>query len=68
MVDKRTNYAKEIGTLLREEYGSKINIFNESIPTSVRAAEATAEGVSIFAFAPNSKVAAAYEEARFGGA
>lgn len=62
MVDKRTNYAKEIGTLLREEYGSKINIFNESIPISVRAAEATAEGVSIFAFAPNSKVAAAYEE------
>ena len=47
--------------LLRENYGSKIRIFENSIPFSVRAAEVSAEGISIFQHDPNGKVAAAYQ-------
>ena len=39
MVDNRTNDAKEISTLLRETYGTKLKVFDSSIPHSVRAAE-----------------------------
>jgi chromosome partitioning protein len=62
MVDSRTNYTKEISTLLRETYGGKIKVFATEIPHSVRAAEISAEGKSIFAHDPNGKVAAAYQE------
>lgn len=60
MVDSRTNYAKDISTMLRESYGSKVKIFSNSVPISVRAAEISAEGVSIFAHDPRGKVASAY--------
>ena len=60
MVDNRTNYAKEISNLLRETYGSKIRVFKTDIPHSVRAAEISAEGKSIYAHDPKGKVAAAY--------
>ena len=49
MVDNRTNYAKEISSLLRDTYGSKLKVFDVEIPHSVRAAEISAEGRSIFA-------------------
>ena len=61
MVDKRTNNAKEIISLIHETYGEHINIFRETIPFSVRAAEASAEGVSIYSHDPRGKVAKAYE-------
>ena len=60
MVDTRTNFAKEISTLLRETYGGKIKVFDTDIPHSVRAAEISAEGKSIFAHDPKGKVAEAY--------
>ena len=60
MVDNRTNYARDIAALLVETYGSKVRIFENSIPMSVRAAETSAEGVSIYKHDPNGKVAAAY--------
>lgn len=60
MVDSRTNYAKDISAMLRESYGSKVKIFANNIPVSVRAAEISAEGVSIFAHDPKGKVASAY--------
>lgn len=60
MVDNRTNYAKEITTLLRDTYGSKIRVFDAVIPHSVRAAEISAEGKSIYAHDPKGKVAEAY--------
>lgn len=62
MVDIRTNYAKEISALLRDTYGSKIKVFDVEIPQSVRAAEISAEGKSIFAYDPKGKVAEAYRE------
>ena len=62
MVDSRTNNAKEIGDLIRETYGSRLKVFDMEIPRSVRAAEISAEGKSIFAHDPGGKVAAAYKE------
>ena len=48
MVDYRTIYANEITEVLYEHYGSSIHIFDDVIPLSVRAAEVSAEGVSIY--------------------
>ena len=62
MVDSRTNYAKEISALLRDTYSSKLKVFDVEIPHSVRAAEISAEGRSIFAHDPKGKVAEAYRE------
>lgn len=62
MVDKRTNYAKEISALVREIYGGNIRVFDTDIPHSVRAAEISAEGKSIFEHDPKGKVAEAYRE------
>ncbi len=62
MVDSRTNFAKEISNLLRETYGSRIKVFRTDIPHSVRAAEISAEGKSIFSHDPKGKVAAAYHD------
>lgn len=60
MVDMRTNFSKEIVALIEETYGSNIRIFNARIPFSVRAAEASAAGVSIFMHDAKGKVAASY--------
>ena len=60
MVDSRTNFAKEISTLIRDTYGSKLKVFDSDIPRSVRAAEISAEGISIFKHDPGGKVAEAY--------
>lgn len=61
MVDYRTIYANEITEVLYQHYGDKIHIFNEVIPLSVRAAEASAEGVSIYIHDGKGKAALAYE-------
>ena len=61
MVDSRTNYAKDISALLIENYGSKVRIFENSIPISVRAGEISAEDVSIYQHNPKGKVASAYQ-------
>ena len=60
MVDGRTNYAKEIMQLLTEGYGNQIRFFKNNIPLSVRAAEISAMGISIYNHDPNGKVAEAY--------
>ena len=60
MADLRTNYSREIIDLLRSTYGSKLRIFNSIIPLSIRAAETSAEGQSIYLHDPAGKVSAAY--------
>ena len=60
MVDGRTNNAKEITALIRETYGGKIKVFETAIPNSVRAAEASLTGKSIFEYDPGGNVAQAY--------
>lgn len=61
MVDSRTNNAKDIIETLRDTVGQNIRIFDTEIPHSVRAAECSLTGESIFAHGKTGKVAAAYE-------
>ena len=61
MVDSRTNYARDITALLMENYGSRVRIFENCIPMSVRAAETSAEGISIYRHDPKGRVAGAYQ-------
>lgn len=61
MVDNRTNNAKSIITSLRSSVGENIRVFESEIPFSVRAAECSLSGESIFSHDKNGKVAAAYE-------
>lgn len=60
MVDLRTNNAKEIIALIHATYGRHINIFRTQIPLSVKAAESSASGISIFSHDSKGKVATAY--------
>ena len=61
LVDKRANFTKEIISMIEQAYGGSIHIFKEHIPHSIRAAETSATGKSIFTHDPSGKVAAAYE-------
>ena len=61
MVDERTNYAKEIMKLLDEGYAKDIRIFAVRIPSSVRASEISALGISIYQHDPHGKIATAYQ-------
>lgn len=58
MVDNRTNNAKNIIASLRQT-GDMLRVFDTEIPFSVRAAETTSDGKSIFAHDRGGKVAAA---------
>ena len=60
MVDKRTNFVREVSGLIRDTYGSSLKVFDTEIPYSVRAKEISAEGKSIFSHDPSGKVAEAY--------
>jgi chromosome partitioning protein len=60
MVDKRTNFSKEIIELINNIYGDNIYIYKEPIPPSVRVSEASAEGRSVFSYDPKGKAAKAY--------
>lgn len=60
MADMRTNYTRDIIELLHSTYDGKLRIFDSIIPLSVRAAETSAEGKSIYLHDPAGKVAGAY--------
>lgn len=60
MADMRTNYSRDIVELLRTSYGNSVHIFESIIPLSIRAAETSAEGRSIYLHDPAGKVSAAY--------
>lgn len=62
MVDSRTVYAREIIELVKKNYGESLRIFDAMIPFSVRAAETSAAGVSIYNLYSEHKVAKAYED------
>ena len=61
MVDSRTNFAKDISFILRRDYGDKFRVFNTEIPLSIRAAETSAQGKSIYAYDPHGTVSKAYQ-------
>ena len=59
-VDRRTNFARDISIQIREVYGDRVHIFTNCIPLSVRAAETTVEGKSIYLHDPKGIVANGY--------
>lgn len=61
MVDNRTNFAKDISFVLRRDYGDKLRVFQTEIPLSIRAAETSAEGKSIYTHDPRGIAAKAYK-------
>ena len=61
MVDSRTNNAKDIISSLQEGIGKYIRIMRTQIPFSVRAAECSLHGTSIFTHDKNGKVAESYD-------
>jgi len=60
LFDNRTNLARATEDTLRKQYGNMLNIYKTRIPVSVRAAETSAAGQSIFAYDGGGKVAEAY--------
>lgn len=60
MVDNRTNYAKEIAQLVYDSDSSAVKVFETKIPISVRTAETSLEGSSIYKYDPKGKAADAY--------
>ena len=60
IVDNRTNNAKTIISSLRSTVGENIRVFRSEIPFSVRAAECSLYGESIFSHDRSGRVAAAY--------
>lgn len=60
MVDGRTNLARDISQLIRNTYGSHIKVFKTEIPLSIKAAETSAVGKSIYSYDKNGRVADAY--------
>ncbi len=62
MVDRRTNYAKEIVQGVHEAYGRDVPVFSIEIPLSVRAAETSQMAETIYDYDPKGKAAAAYKE------
>lgn len=61
MFDRRTRLASEVEQSVRSGYSDYMNVFDSVIPRGVKASEAPAYGQSIFAYAPRSRVAIAYE-------
>ena len=61
MTDSRTIYGQQISNLIRQAYGKHLKVFDQTIPRSVRAAEISAVGKSIFQHDPKGKVAEAYK-------
>lgn len=60
MVDQRTNFAKDIAMQVYDAYSSSIRVFDTEIPLSVKAAETSAEGSSIYVYDPKGKASFAY--------
>ena len=60
LVDARTNLSRATEETLRQQYGSHLRIYETRILVSVKAAEASTAGQSIFTYDGGSKVAEAY--------
>lgn len=60
MVEKQANLTRTIISLIEGAYGGNIHIYGEHIPRSIRAAETSAHGKSIYLHDPKGKAAMAY--------
>ena len=61
MVDKRTLYNKEVSSVIRLNYSKYLKIFKTEIPNTVKAAEASAVGRSVYAHDAKGIAAEAYK-------
>ena len=62
MVDKRTKFAKDVAGQIRFNYGKHLTIYKTEIPLSVKAAETSAVGKSIYTYDGKGKAADAYKD------
>jgi chromosome partitioning protein len=62
LVDSRTNIARDTIRAIRQGYTGRIPIFKAEIPLAVSAAESPTQAMSLFAYDPKGKAAAAYAE------
>ena len=60
MQDSRMVFTRQVTDAIRQRYGINTHIMETFIPRSVRAAETSAKGKSIFLHDPHGKVAEAY--------
>ena len=60
LADMRTNIAKTTARDLKNNYGQRIHVYQSIIPASVKAAEASIAGVSIYSYDRNGTAADAY--------
>lgn len=60
MIQKNTNMSRQISEMLRDKYSSTLNIYETTIPYTVRLGECTQKGVSIYTHAKKSPAACAY--------
>mgnify|MGYP000201153080 CR=1 FL=1 len=61
MVDRRTRYAKDVSSVIRLNYAKYVKIYKTEIPLSIKAAETSAVGKSIFAYDKKGIAADAYQ-------
>ena len=59
--DDRTRLFKEAQSLILDTYGDKLRVFDNHIPSTIKVGEANYASKSIFDYAPDNKVAVAYE-------
>ena len=62
LADMRTNLARATADSLKQNYGRFIKVYQIVIPVSVKAAETSAAGKSIYSYDKNGTVAKAYEK------
>ena len=62
LVDRRTNLSKDIKSVVQENYGNIVKLYETQIPLAVKTAESTSKGKSIFEYDKNGTVAKAYSE------
>lgn len=61
MVDRRTLYNKEVSSVIRLKYSNYSKIFKTEIPSSIRAAESSSVGKSIYEYDKKGIAAEAYK-------
>lgn len=60
LVNSRTTLAKTTEEVIRTNFGEHIRVFDSKIPLSVKSAETSSKGKSIYAYDPKCAAAAAY--------
>lgn len=61
LAETNTNITKSTIETVKESFGKNIKVFDTIIPKATKASEATTQGISIYKYAKDSKVAHAYE-------